>query len=207
MHAPNNWCGTLELLCASLALICSLQERISFSVTPHQGTSGLTSQMIRFLASSCFIKSNLPLPRSSPTQAKNMRGQQSPSFSTAYGTCPALISCNPAFLFPALPPFKTHPGVPGTYCPDRVHTGFSVVHTAFSSGLAISSAMPWTRFRTQGRGLQHPLLGLPTSSEEPSLICCDLCLGHTHYLWLRACPSPNILELNLGKTSQSLVSA
>lgn len=120
MHVPNNWCGTLELLCTSLALKCSLQElHPSFSVTPHQGTSGHTSQMIKFLASSCFIKSNLPFPRSSPTQAKSMRDQLSPSFSIAYGTCPALISCNPAFLFPALPPFKTHPGVPGTpFCPD-----------------------------------------------------------------------------------------
>lgn len=72
-HVRSNWCRSLGLPCASLAPICSLQEMISLSVTPHQDTSGLTSQMVRFLASSSFIKCNLPFPRSSLTQAKNMK--------------------------------------------------------------------------------------------------------------------------------------
>lgn len=46
--------------------------------SPQQETSDLISQMVRFLAASSFMKSNLPLPGPSPTPAKNVRGQEAP---------------------------------------------------------------------------------------------------------------------------------
>lgn len=46
--------------------------------SPRQETSDLTSQMVRFLAASSFMKSNLPLPGPSRTPAKNVRGQEAP---------------------------------------------------------------------------------------------------------------------------------
>lgn len=151
-HVRSNWCRSLGLPCASLAPICSLQEMISLSVTPHQDTSGLTSQMVRFLASSSFIKCNLPFPRSSLTQAKNMKSSSVlPPLQLM--DCPASISHNLAFLFPTLPPFKTHPGVPGTpHCPDgRWYTQASV--------LALLSA------------LQCPGLASGPRAEDCSFLC------------------------------------
>lgn len=56
--------------------------------SPQQETSDFTSQMVRFLAASSFMKPNLSLPGPSPTPAKNVRDKQVPSSSAACDTCP-----------------------------------------------------------------------------------------------------------------------
>lgn len=70
------------------------------------------SQMVRFLATSSFIKSTCP-SQPSPT-LPNVRGQY-PLLLGSLWHLPSFgfsVSRNPAFLVPALPPSKIHSGVP-----------------------------------------------------------------------------------------------
>lgn len=106
-----------------------------------QETSGLPSQMVRFLAASSSIKSHLPLPGPGPTPAKHVRGQQvllllcrlwhllSFRFS---------VSPNPAFLFLRPSSFSR----PGQGLLGLLLGSAQAEGTAPSPGSAASSACP-----------------------------------------------------------------
>lgn len=143
-----------------------------------------SSQMVRFLAASSSVKSNLPLPGPGPTPAKNVWGQRSLSSSLQLGApahYSAQVSPNPAFLFPRPSSFQG---------PSRCSWGSSWPHAGGTQGtkpwlcrqLTVSQIPPRTQSRRRGSTC------CLENAKLPSHVVCSQGLTS----------SPKLLELSLG---------